>query len=230
MTDAKTTSTHEREATSSSLEQEHDARPQRPRRASDLKFAKPKMSHADTEKRFARAIGTQDGDFLNSLMQQVVAVGEMGNPSDDLEVSFFFSAIEDILSNQSKGGVSKAMLAAQYTAVHAAIMRLARSFARTVEPEWLEIKGRLLASLARTSVAQYQALNHIPTGVTVGHVSVNEGGQAIVGSVTHNQQEPAAQKAAPPQPLLADAKSVPMPIIEASDERVPITTSQESKR
>jgi len=143
-------------------------------------------------------------------------------------VSFFLSAIEDILSNQSNGGVSKAMLAAQYTAVHAAIMRLARRFARVQEPESLEMIGRLLTSLARTSVAQYQALNHVPAGLTVGHVSVKEGGQAILGSVTHNQPEPTTtQKAAPPQPLIADAKTVPMPINEESEERVPVLVSRQ---
>jgi hypothetical protein len=191
------------------------------------------MSHAETQKRLAKAIGTQDQDFLSNLLSQVVAVGELGGPSDDLEVSFFLSVIEDILSNQSNGGVAKAMLAAQYTAVHAAIIRLARSFARIQEPEWLEMMGRLLSSLARTSVAQYEALNHVPTGVTVWHVSVNEGGQAIVGSVTQNQPEATTtQKAAPPQPLLADTKTVTVPIIEASEERVPVPPSrtEESNR
>ena len=204
------------------------ARAKRPRPGSPLKFANPKLSHAETEDRLARAIGTQDRDLLGTFLNQVVSVGELGKPSDDLEVSFFLSAIEDILSNQSNGGVSKAMLAAQYTAVHAAIMRLARRFARVQEPESLEMIGRLLTSLARTSVAQYQALNHVPAGLTVGHVSVKEGGQAILGSVTHNQPEPTTtQKAAAPQPLIADAKTVPMPINEESEERVPVLVSRQ---
>jgi len=203
-------------------------RAKRPRPGSPLNFANPKLSHAETEDRLARAIGTQDRDLLGTFLNQVVSVGELGKPSDDLEVSFFLSAIEDILSNQSNGGVSKAMLAAQYTAVHAAIMRLARRFARVQEPESLEMIGRLLTSLARTSVAQYQALNHVPAGLTVGHVSVKEGGQAILGSVTHNQPEPTTtQKAAPPQPLIADAKTVPMPINEESEERVPVLVSRQ---
>jgi hypothetical protein len=192
------------------------------------------MSYAETKERLANAIGTRDRDLLGTFINQVVGVAELGEPSDDLEVNFSVSVIEDILSNHSNGGVAKAMLAAQYTAVHAMMMTLARRFSRIVaEPERLEIIVRLVGSLARTSVAQYEALNRVHVGVTVGHVSVNEGGQAIVGSVTHNQQEPATQNAGPPQPLLAEAKGVPMPIIQESDDRIPVPLSraeEESKR
>jgi hypothetical protein len=208
-------------------------RAKRPRWGSPLEFANPKMSYAETEDRLAKAIGTQDRDLLGTFINQVVAVGDLGQLSGDLEVNFSVSAIEDILSNQSNGGAAKAMLAAQYTAIHTMIMTLARRFSRIVaEPERLEIIVRQVASLARTSVAQYEALNRVRAGVAVGHVSVNEGGQAIVGSVTHNQHEPATQNAGPPQPLLADAKSVPMPIIQESDDRIPVPLSraEESKR
>jgi len=190
------------------------------------------MSSAETEKRLANVIGTQDPDFLSSLIHQVVTAGELGDPSDDLEVTFLLSAIEDILSNQSNNGAAKAMVAAQFAAVHVQIVKLARSLNRTIDPLHLDILGRLFNSLARTSVAQYQALTQSHTGVTVGHVSVNQGGQAIVGSVTHNQQEPTTtEKDASPQPLLAEAKSVPMPIIQESDDRIPVPLSraEESK-
>jgi hypothetical protein len=205
----------------------------RPRPGSPVKFANPKMSYAETQDRLAKAIGTQDRDLLGTFINQVVAVAELGEPSDDLEVTFSVSVIEDILSNHSNGGVAKAMLAAQYTAVHAMIMTLARRFSRIVaEPERLEIIVRLVGSLARTSVAQYEALNRVHAGVTVGHVSVNEGGQAIVGSVTHNEGDAAMQKTPGPQPLITDAKTVPMPIIEEREERVPVPLSraEESKR
>ena len=110
----------------------------------------------------------------------------------------------------------KQMLAAQYTAAHAAIMRVARLFTRIVDLQYQD--------MIRTSVALYEALNRLHTGVTVGHVSVNDGGQAIVGSVTQNQQEPMTQTA-PATPLLSDAIGIPMPKIEESKERVPIPVS-----
>jgi len=206
-------------------------RAKRSRPGSPLEFEKPKMSSVETEERLVRAVGIRDPDFLSTFINQVVAVGDLGEPSDDHEINFSLSAIEDIVSNQSNGGAAKAILAAQYTAVHAAIMRVSRRFTRTSDLQSQDIIGRLLSSLARTSVAQHEALNRAPTGVTVD-VSVNEGGQAIVGSVTHNQQAPAKEKAVPPQPLLADAKAVPMPILEESDNRVPVPVSrtEESSR
>ena len=199
-------------------------RAKRSRPGSPLEFEKPKMSCVETEERLVRAVGIRDPDFLSTFINQVVAVGDLGEPSDDHEINFLLSAIEDIVSNQSNGGVAKAILAAQYTVVHAAIMRVSRRFTRTSDLQSQDIIGRLLSSLARTSVAQYEALNRVPTGVSVG--------LAILGSVTHNQQAPAKEKAVPPQPLLADAKTVPMPILEESDNRVPVPVSrtEESSR
>ena len=199
-------------------------RAKRPRPGSPLEFEKPKMSYAETTARLVKAVRTDDPDFLSTFINDVVAVGEVGEASDDRETNFSLSVIEDILSNQSNGAVAKAMLAAQYTAVHAAIMRVARLFTRVIDPQYQYMIGRLLSSLARTSVAQYEALNRLHTGVTVGHVSVNDGGQAIVGSVTQNQQEPMTQTA-PATPLLSDAIGIPMPKIEESKERVPIPVS-----
>ena len=199
-------------------------RAKRPPRGSPLKFEKPKMSYAETEERLVKAVGTDDPHFLSHFINQVVAVGELGKPSDDHETTFLLSAIEDILSNQSNSGASTAMLAAQYAVVHVAVMTVSRQFMRISDLQCLDVVGRLLSSLARTSVTQYEALNRLHPGVTVGHVSVTDGGQAIVGSVTHNQQEPMTQKTAPP--LLSDAKEVPMPKIEESEERVPIPVSR----
>ena len=58
----------------------------------------------------------RDEIFWAFLSTKWSRLGELGDPSDDLETSFLLSAIEDIVSNQSNGGVAKAMLAAQYTA------------------------------------------------------------------------------------------------------------------
>ncbi len=202
-------------------------RAKRPRPGRPVRFEKPKMSCADTEDRLVKASRVGDPDFLSHLINQVVAVGELGKPSDDHETSFLLSAIEDILSNESNGGASKAMLAAQFAAVHVAVMTVSRRFMHMTDLDCLDLIGRLLSNLARTSVAQYEALNRLHTGdVNVGHVSVNEGGKAIVGNVTHNQQEPATEEIAPPRLLLNDAKAVPMPTIEQREQRVPVPVSR----
>ena len=95
-------------------------RAKRPRPGSPLIFEKPKVSCAKTEERLVKAVGTDDPDFLSSFINQILAVGELGQPSDDHETNFLLSAIEDILSNQSNGRAATAMLAAQYTAMHLA--------------------------------------------------------------------------------------------------------------
>jgi hypothetical protein len=202
-------------------------RAKRPRPGRPLKFEKPKMRYAETEDRLVKAVKVEDPDFYSNFINQVVAVGELGTPSDDHETTFLLSAIEDILSNESNGGASKAMLAAQHAAVHCAVMTMSRRFMRSVDLQYLDVVGRLLSSLARTFVAQYEALNrHHPGGV---NVSVNDGGHAMFGNLTHNQQAPAMEETAPPRPLLSDAKTVPMPIVEPREERVPVPVSRREK-
>jgi len=58
--------------------------------------------------------------------------------------------------------------------------------------------------------------------VAVQHVSVNEGGQAIVGNVTQTSAKVAPQTHATSTPLLNDGSNTPMPIIEATREKVPL--------
>jgi hypothetical protein len=57
--------------------------------------------------------------------------------------------------------------------------------------------------------------------VTVQHVSVNEGGQAIVGNVTQGASEPTPQKPANLTPALTDARQPEMPIV-GEPERAPV--------
>jgi hypothetical protein len=57
--------------------------------------------------------------------------------------------------------------------------------------------------------------------VIVQH-DVSDGGQAIVGNVTHGSRQAAVNRPAASQPLLADAKTAPMPIIDGQKRaRVP---------
>jgi hypothetical protein len=193
-----------------------------PRKASEQEFVDPKLPVWEMERRIGTALRTQDPDFLDSFFRQLACAAELGKPSDDLELNFILSVIEGVLSNSD---AAKGMVPAQFALVNVQIMRLARTINRTIDPIKLDILGRLFNNLARTSVAQYQALTANRSGVAVGHVSVNQGGQAIVGSVTHNQSEATAEKHAPAQPLLTDAKTVPMPIIEDDKERASVALS-----
>lgn len=62
-------------------------RAKRSRPGSPLEFEKPKMSCVETEERLVRAVGIRDPDFLSTFINQVVAVGDLGEPSDDHEIN-----------------------------------------------------------------------------------------------------------------------------------------------
>ena len=79
------------------------------------------------------------------------------------------------------------MLATQMAAVHIAAMRHSRSMAGSDTLQQLEVHERILNKLTRTFTAQMEALRKHRNGgkqtVTVQHVNVEDGGQAIVGNV-----------------------------------------------
>jgi len=93
---------------------------------------------------------------------------------------------------------------------------------------------RALNKLARTYGSQMEALKRYRTGgeqkVTVQHVSVSEGGQAIVGNVTQAQRENTPDKPAAVSPLaLTDAKTEQMPILDAKNNE-PVLVPARKKR
>jgi len=82
----------------------------------------------------------------------------------------------------------EAMLATQMAAVQIAVMRHSRAMAGAETINQLEIQERVFNRLARTFAAQMEALRKHRHGgkqtVTVQHVNVEGGGQAIVGNVS----------------------------------------------
>jgi hypothetical protein len=83
----------------------------------------------------------------------------------------------------------EAMLAAQMASVHMSTMTFARRLAHVENIPQQDSAERAFNKLARTFAAQVEALKRYRTGgeqpVRVEHVTVNEGGQAIVGNVSH---------------------------------------------
>jgi hypothetical protein len=112
----------------------------------------------------------------------------------------------------------EAMLAAQMAAVHMATMTFAQRLAQVenIIPQQ-DSAERAFNKLSRTFTTQMEALKRYRTGgeqkVTVQHVSVSEGGQAIVGNVTQGARETAPEKTAKSLPALTDAQQTPMTII-----------------
>jgi hypothetical protein len=125
----------------------------------------------------------------------------------------------------------EAMLAAQMAAIHTATMTSARRLARVEIIAQQDSAERALNKLARTYAMQMEALKRYRTGgeqkVTVQHVSVNEGGQAIVGNVNQAASRTAPEKPVTTTPALTDARQQAMPIIETTPAHVvPLRTKK----
>jgi hypothetical protein len=121
------------------------------------------------------------------------------------------------------------MLAAQMAAVHEAIMTFTRRLAYVESIPQQDGAERALNKLARTFASQMEALQRYRNGgeqkVMVHQVSVNQGGQAIVGNVTRTQNE-TNQKLPEEQPLLAYQPRTSMAIIDREGETTPISIEQ----
>lgn len=84
----------------------------------------------------------------------------------------------------------EAMLVSQLTATHVKISLFSQRIVDAENPNWREGYERSLTRLSRTFLAQMDALKKYrsspPQSVKVGSVTVNEGGQAVVGPVLPN--------------------------------------------
>jgi len=130
------------------------------------------------------AIGTDDLDFMRALLTQIASVGIRGSASDATGANFILSVVKSIEPRDEL----EAMLAAQMAAVHMATMTFASRLALVDTIPQQDSAERAFNKLARTFAVQMEALKRYRTGgeqkVTVQHVTVNEGGQAIVGAVS----------------------------------------------
>ena len=85
----------------------------------------------------------------------------------------------------------EAMLATQMAAVHIAMMRHSRLMAGAETIPQLDVQEKVFNKLARTFTAQVEAMRKHRHGgqqkMTVEHVTVENGGQAIVGNVTKGE-------------------------------------------
>jgi hypothetical protein len=168
------------------------------------------------------ALGTADMDFLIRFLSQLANASSQGREVDEEGINFMLSVIKSIQPQDQ----IEAMLAAQMAAVHVATMTFARRLAHVEDIRQQDSAERAFNKLARTYAVQMEALKRYRTGgeqrVTVQHVTVSEGGQAIVGNVTQGQRAAAPDKAAASPPPPADARTVPMLNIDESNKQAPV--------
>jgi hypothetical protein len=176
-------------------------------------FAEISTDHPDEAVGFAllmEALGTADVDFLTGLLGQLAKVGANGQQIDERALNFALSLVKGIKPKDQ----IETMLAAQMAAVHIETMRCARRLEYVENIPQQESVERAFNKLARTFATQMDALKRYRTGgeqkVTVQHVSVGEGGQAIVGNVTQAPAKTAPEKTAASTPVLTDSRTPAM--------------------
>jgi hypothetical protein len=181
------------------------------------------------------ALASADWDFVSGIGSQLADASRRGQDIDERGLNFMLSVIKGIEPRDQL----EAMLAAQMAAVHVATMTFARHLAHAEEIVLVDSTERAFNKLTRTFAMQMEALKRYRSGaeqkVTLQHVSVAEGGQAIVGNVTQapreNGQEKAAQeKAATPPPTLPDTNVVPMPSMGKGKEHDPLSVRRKSNK
>jgi hypothetical protein len=131
------------------------------------------------------ALGTTSRDFASGLLTQLASAGTVGSQPDEGAINFMLSVIEGIKLRDHV----EAMMAAQMAAIHRAMMTFTRRLSGVENIKQQDSAAGALNKLARTFAMQVEALKRYRTGgeqkVTVQHVTISEGGQAIVGNVTH---------------------------------------------
>ena len=129
------------------------------------------------------SLGTDSPEFLEMVLSQVAATFSHSGKVDQNQVNATLAVIDGV---QPKDEL-ETMLVVQMTAIHTATMTLARRLAHVETLDQQNSAERALNKLSRTYAMQMEALKRYRTGgeqkVVVQHVNVNDGGQAIVGTV-----------------------------------------------
>jgi hypothetical protein len=128
-------------------------------------------------------LGTCDPNFMTEVQRQIAGHGSQGRGVDEGASNFLLSVVRGVKPRDEL----EAMLAVQMGAIHQATMMMAWRLNHVANIAQQDAAERALNKLARTYTMQMEALKRCRTGgqqkVTVEHVTVNAGGQAIVGAV-----------------------------------------------
>ncbi|MGU3537739.1 hypothetical protein [Methylobacterium sp. A54F] len=151
-----------------------------------LKVASPHSDEAGHEAMRRRAFGTGSRQFASHSGGRIGAVMRQRGASlpTESEMNAGLAAVSGIAPRDEAEG----MLAVQMVGTYEVAMEMLTRAKMAHDPGQIERYGTLATKLLRTYTAQIEALAKIRRGgeqkVTVEHVHVYQGGQAIVGQVT----------------------------------------------
>jgi hypothetical protein len=145
------------------------------------------LDHADKETGqllLMEALGTAEPAFLEALLAQIVNAGTTGQEPDERAARQLVATVKGIAPRDHV----EAMLAAQMAATNALTMTFARRLNLVDTVPQQDSAVNAFNKLARTFAAQADTLKRYRSSgeqtMRVEHVTVQAGGQAIVGTVT----------------------------------------------
>lgn len=145
------------------------------------------FAHADPETAaglLMADLGTCFPAFMDGLTGQITKLGSHGNRADQGNSNFVLSVVRAVQPRDEL----EAMLGAQMGAIHAATMMIARRLNHVETIPQQDAAERAFNKLARTYAVQMEALKSYRCKgtqvVRVERVTVESGGQAVVGNVT----------------------------------------------
>jgi hypothetical protein len=140
---------------------------------------------ADGWRPLMSSLGTDSFTFMQSLLGNIEAVACPTGRLDEQRINNVLSSVQGIQPRDE----TEAMLAIQMVAIHTATIRASRRLSLAAEDEERELACNMLGKLARTYAMQVEALKKYRSTseqiirVHHQHVTVENGGQAIIGSV-----------------------------------------------
>jgi hypothetical protein len=127
-------------------------------------------------------------DIVNTIIEQTCSICSQGNQLTKKTTKIANAAMAAIIEIDPQDS-AELMLASQMVAVHNISMEMsARAMLENQTFNGVEANIKRITKLMRTYTTQMEALNRYRTKgqqkITVQHVKVETGGQAIVGDVT----------------------------------------------
>ncbi|MEQ1560693.1 MAG: hypothetical protein ABL933_17370 [Methyloglobulus sp.] len=158
-----------------------------------MQHPKPKLTVVDGKARleggkeaaiaFMGSLNITELDFANGLLNQLVALGAVDGKPNAMNTNFLLATIRGFEPKDQL----EVMLASQMTAIHNAIMLLNKQLLTVSTTLEQESAINSLAKLNRTFTAQVEAIKRYRSTneqkITVQHINVNEGGQAVIGTI-----------------------------------------------
>ena len=128
------------------------------------------------------SLGSTDTAFVDGLLDQIQAATRSGSSVNLQRYNFTLSIVQGLEPRDH----TEAMLAAQMAAIHSQAVTVMGNLRNAELLNQFEAYERAATKLMRTFTSQMEALKRYRTTgqtVTVEHVHVHAGGQAVVGNV-----------------------------------------------